>query len=144
MKKNKRIVDWLFLGGAAIILIGILAWNHRPAPPDGIAWHTTLAEARKAAAESGKPIFVKFTAEWCGPCKRMDRSTFPNPDVGKTLASFEAVKVDIDKYPDLAGKFGVQSIPTLIVMTPAGEITKRTSGALGASDFVSFLTSAGG
>jgi thiol:disulfide interchange protein len=127
---------------AVILLaaVGLYAWSSRPAPPDDIAWHATMEDAMAASAESGKPVFVKFTATWCGPCKQMDRSTFPDSRVGEALEAFEPVKVDVDQHSDLAAQYNISSIPALFVISPEGEVQARYSGALGPVDFVSFLT----
>lgn len=72
-----------------------------------------------------RPVLVDFTATWCGPCKRqapiLDR-------LAQTAeASFRIVKVDIDESPDLAERYGAESVPTLVVFR-GGEEIARTSG----------------
>jgi thioredoxin 1 len=61
----------------------------------------------------GKPVFVDFYAEWCGPCK------LAAPIVDRLAGEFadQAViaKVDVDEWNELAAKYGVMSIPTVIV-----------------------------
>lgn len=133
-------IDWVFFGVIAAIFLALLLWYARPAPHDGIAWHATLTEAQTAAAASGKPVFIKFTADWCGPCRAMDRSTFPAPRVGAALADYEAVKVDGDEQPQLLQAYGVTAYPTLLVLSPEGELVKRYAGALEPDEFVEFLT----
>jgi thiol:disulfide interchange protein len=137
MKKNW--VDWLFYGVIGVVFLGLVLWFARPTPEDSIAWHGTLAEATSAAAESGKPVFVKFTASWCGPCQTMDRQTFPDTRVGEALAAFEAVKVDGDEHPDLMQQYEVMYYPTLMVLSPGGEVVKRRDQAMGPSDLLAFL-----
>ncbi len=137
MKKNW--VDWLFYGVIGVVFLGLVLWFARPTPTDRIAWHGTLAEARSAAAESGRPVFVKFTASWCGPCQTMDRQTFPDSRVGEALAAFEAVKVDGDEHPDLLQQYSVTAYPTLLVLSPSGEVLKRVEGALGPGQLLTFL-----
>ena len=56
----------------------------------------------------GKKILIDFYADWCGPCKML----------GEVLESIEEVdilKINVDQFPNLATKFGVMSIPTLIL-----------------------------
>jgi thioredoxin 1 len=74
-----------------------------------------------------QPVLVDFFAEWCGPCKTM-------APVLKNISSSVSgrariLKVDIDKNPAAASKYGVRSVPTFIIFKK-GEIKWRQSGAM--------------
>ncbi|MCK4871701.1 MAG: thioredoxin family protein [Phycisphaerales bacterium] len=135
----KRWPDIMFIGGAVVIFIFLMAWTNRPAPDDGITWHVRLADAQHAARASRKPIFVKFTTTWCPPCREMDRSTFPDEKVRASLASFEPVKVDGDDHPDLMRQYGIRAYPTMLVLSPDGETLGRVEGGLSAEQLIRFL-----
>lgn len=77
-------------------------------------------------ASGDKPILVDFYATWCGPCKAME------PIVERLAERFagraEVVKVNIDNSPDLAAKYGIRGVPTLLLLE-GGRVVERTVGA---------------
>jgi thioredoxin 2 len=87
------------------------------------------ADAATFAAEtsSSLPVVVDFWAAWCGPCRMI--SPVLQDLAGRHAGHLKVVKVDVDANPELAARFGAQSIPLLVVMRN-GEEVDRIVGAL--------------
>jgi thioredoxin 1 len=81
----------------------------------------------ETVAASDKPIVVDFWAEWCGPCKMIA------PILGEIAVEQPGVqiaKLNVDENPEIAMRYNVMSIPTLLVFHQ-GEVRKRLVGAKG-------------
>jgi thioredoxin 1 len=80
----------------------------------------------KNVLQSNQPVLVDFWAEWCGPC----RALAPILDQVATEVQGKAsiVKVNVDENRDLAQKYGIRSIPTLIIFK-GGNIEKTLVGS---------------
>ncbi|MHB8898000.1 MAG: thioredoxin [Thermoguttaceae bacterium] len=84
--------------------------------------HASTADFDEQVLRSNVPVLVDFYASWCGPCKKVAPTL---EDIARESPQAKVVKVDIDESPDLAARYGVKSIPTLMVFKHGQMVTKR-------------------
>ncbi|MEN0003834.1 MAG: thioredoxin fold domain-containing protein [Bacteroidota bacterium] len=98
-------------------------------------WESVLQKAK----EQDRIIFFDAYTTWCGPCKKLAREVFPDPEVGKFYnANFINVSFDMEKGEgtELAAKYNVQAYPTLLFIDANGKMVHRTAGYMPAPQFV--------
>jgi thioredoxin 1 len=93
---------------------------------ESMATAVTEQSFEEEVLRSDKPVIVDFWAEWCGPCHAV--SPVLDRIVDERNGDLRLVKVNIDEQPELAQRFGVQSIPTMILFKE-GEPAAAAIGA---------------
>lgn len=111
-----------------------------------------IETAQKLSKSDGSPVFLFFEAEWCGTCKRMLRSVFPQPEVHRLLSeNYHTVSIDLDSRKeilfngrklterDLARELEIQATPTLLFLNTTGEELGRFRGYMDSDDLEKLL-----
>jgi thioredoxin 2 len=106
---------------------------HKPLPWVVDAGDASFAEVVEQASV---PVLVDFWAPWCGPCRMVSPALAQL--AGEKPGQLKLVKVNVDEAPRLQQRFGVQSIPTLMVFRD-GKVVSRQTGAAPAATLRSWL-----
>ena len=95
-----------------------------------MAMNITKENFAQEVLQASQTVLADFWAPWCGPCQKqgpiLESFAQAHPDI-------KVIKVNVDEEPELAGEFGIEFIPSLIVFK-AGQITKASSGLHAVSD----------
>lgn len=98
--------------------------NSSPAKKSQIIAFHSSAKWRihfEAAKQTDKLIVIDFTASWCGPCRFMEPAI---AEFAAKYADVDFVKIDVDELEDVAQEFGVQAMPTFLLIKKGKEVDK--------------------
>ena len=99
------------------------------------ALHLTTENFRKEVLEYEGTAMVDFWASWCGPCQMVGPII---EEIAEEVKDAKICKVNVDEQPDLAGQFGVMSIPTMVVLQN-GRVVNQVMGARPKEQILSLL-----
>ncbi|HRY45734.1 MAG TPA: cytochrome c biogenesis protein CcdA [Thermoanaerobaculia bacterium] len=111
--------------GLALLAVG--AWFVVPSKhAEGLAFQPYSDAALASASAAGKPVVIDFFADWCLPCKELEKFTFTDPAVAKALDGWVLLKADLTKSasPEVAAlrtRWNVQGVPTIVFLGPDGK-----------------------
>jgi thioredoxin 1 len=98
--------------------------------------HTNDGDFEADVLNSDKPALVDFWAEWCGPCKMI--APILDEAASEYADKMSVVKLNVDESPNTAQKFGIRSIPTLMLFKD-GAVQAQKLGAMSKSQLIEFL-----
>jgi len=133
----------------AIVVLGIIAFLYFRSNPkvdfkedtvDGIHFQKgNWQQALDLAKKENKIVFLDIYATWCGPCKQLKKYTFADKSAGDFFnTNFVNMALDGEQEEGaaLARKFGIEAYPTLMFVTPEGELITKSLGFRTASDLI--------
>jgi thioredoxin 1 len=97
--------------------------------------HATTENFKELVLQSEKPVLVDFWAEWCEPCKMISPIL---DEISNEKTNITVVKVNVDKNPDIAKKYGIRGIPTLAIFIN-GKVEGTKVGAVNKSALNAFI-----
>lgn len=94
-----------------------------------ITWQSDVSGAAKEAARTGKPMLIKIGTSWCHYCVKMDRETFADAAIGEQIGKcFIPLKLDGDSNRNLVRQLGVNSFPTMVIVSPKMNVLAKIRG----------------
>ncbi|KAF5069009.1 Thiol:disulfide interchange protein DsbD [anaerobic digester metagenome] len=107
---------------------------------ESLKWSTDLNSSLEEAKSTDKLVFIDFYADWCPYCKELDEKTFPEARVQQKLSqNYVAVKVNTDNNPELASKYKIYGLPTVVILNSDGQELKRYSGYINSDELLNIL-----
>lgn len=129
-KPGKRLLPLLLL------LVGIMQAGILPLGAQ-VRFETGSTDIlHRKALQTGKPVFINLYAEWCQPCRTMEREVFSDREVGEFINErFVAARYNVDRTTGrkLMERYGSGSIPLCLIFSPEGELLGRITGAFPAA-----------
>jgi thiol:disulfide interchange protein len=98
-----------------------------------------LDEALARAKRENKPIVIDFNAEWCVPCRKMEKVTFTDAQIKALLQRCVFLSIDTDRQPELSRQLRVVGLPDIRLALPDGRIVRALRGFKDAETFAKEL-----
>jgi len=119
-----------------VVAVSFLITGGTEVQADSVKWRSQVDAAKLEAIQTNKLVLLHFWSSSCGPCKRLDKEVFSQPQVGQLLEQyFVPVKVSVDISPALASSLNIDRVPTDVVLTPQGNVVAKLSCPMDPSDY---------
>src|SRR5690349_15654806 len=125
------------------VLIAVLS---RPATAqqESVHWHHDLESAKVVAKQTNRLVLVHFWTPSCGPCLALEQNVFNQPGVSSALEQqFVPVKLNADENSATAQLYGINRVPTDVVITPDGKLVGKLISPPTPSAYVAEVTGIG-
>jgi len=138
-RKGFRALKWVtgavgIIAGAAIIAL---------TPSSHVEFESGTRAALGSALKGETPVMIDFSADWCVPCRELDRTAFADPRVIAAARGFRAFRVDLTHYDSPESEawrreYGIAGVPTVVFVAPGGAEVReaRVEGVVPAGEFV--------
>src|SRR5262249_36937443 len=147
---------WLWVLAAALLVArvatGVYEEKNPPTKPDLVSW-VPAREAPARALATHKPILYDFSADWCGPCRLMERAVFAGEKHARMISEFVVPVHIVDRRREdghnsalvdsLQNVHDARAFPTLVLVGEDGQAIDRMEGFPGADRFMTWIATGG-
>jgi thioredoxin-like negative regulator of GroEL len=99
---------------------------------DSLEWNRDYSSALQLAQKSGKPILIDFQASWCAPCREMEKEVWIEQKLVEQSKKFVCISIDVDRNKEVATKYNIKNLPTIIFADSWGNKLTRNEGYMSA------------
>ena len=155
-RPTRRDSSWLWILAGALLVARVATGIYEEKNPPKLASLMPWVPATEAPARShasGKPILYDFSAEWCGPCQRMEHDVFTDAKMTRAIAQFVVPVHVVDRQQEdghnpalvdsLQRAHNVSAFPTLVIVGADGKAVDRMEGFAGAEQMLKWVSQAG-
>jgi thiol:disulfide interchange protein DsbD len=132
------------VAGTFGVVASALAPRAADAGAPALAWVKGEAVGVAAAKAAQKPALLDFYADWCLPCKELEKKTFDNPEVARELGRFTLVKVDCSSDEDpvvveAQKRYDAATLPTVVLLDRRGKVVKKIDHVIEPDELIPLL-----
>jgi thiol:disulfide interchange protein len=128
-----------------ILAFGIVSWFYfkpesvKSTVVGKIRWFTDYQQGLSVARETGQPVMLFFSAQWCPTCKSLINSAFSDNRVVKACRKIVPVYVDVDQNPSLSADYQIRYVPTVFLLNSQGQPVAKLVGSSDAGDYIAAI-----